>query len=312
MARFAPLLCAVLLVLAPLGAASLGAWNRHAPLPAPRTEVAAGVVGGEIVVVGGFESDGSASARVDAYSPSSDRWRRLPDLPVAVHHSSAVGHGTRLYVLGGYAEGGAPLRSAFVFDRGRWRTLPRLPHPRAAAGAALARGRIVVVGGVARTSGSRLARNALSLHLSTRRWSVIAGATPREHLGVTSLGGVVYAVAGRTSGLDTNVAHFESYRPGDRRWRRLPPVPDPRGGTGAAAVRGLVVSAGGEELGGTIGEVYAYRVSARRWQRLEDLPTPRHGLGVVAIGGSVFVIAGGPQPGLTVSGANESLRLPTD
>jgi hypothetical protein len=55
--------------------------------------------------------------------------------------------------------------------------------------------------------------------------------------------------------------------------------------------------------------VYAYRIADRQWIRLDDLPTPRHGLGVAAVGGRVFVIGGGPDPGLTVSGANESLDV---
>ncbi|HXG75081.1 MAG TPA: hypothetical protein VNJ53_00780, partial [Gaiellaceae bacterium] len=173
--------------------------------------------------------------------------------------------------------------------------------------AALAAGRIVVAGGV--TAGGRLARNALALDLRTRRWSVVPGPAPREHLGVTGYRGVVYAVAGRTAGLDTNLPRFESYRPGERRWRPLRPVPDARGGTGAAALRGLVVSVGGEEPGGTIGEVLAYRIAERRWIRLDDLPTPRHGLGVVALGDRVYALAGGPEPGLTVSAANEALTV---
>ena len=135
--------------------------------------------------------------------------------------------------LGGYTVDGVPQRSIRVLERGRWRALPRMPFARAAAGAAVAGGKIIVAGGVT-TGATRLARNALSFDLRTRRWSVVPGPTPREHLGVASLGGIVYAVAGRTSGLDTNLIHFESYRPGDRSWRRLPPVPDPRGGTGAA------------------------------------------------------------------------------
>jgi hypothetical protein len=56
-------------------------------------------------------------------------------------------------------------------------------------------------------------------------------------------------------------------------------------------------------------EVLAYRVSKRRWLRLPDLPTPKHGLGVAALGGHVFVIGGGPEPGLTVSSANEALPV---
>jgi len=182
-----------------------------------------------------------------------------------------------------------------------------MPLPRAAAGAGVAAGKIIVAGGVG--AGRRLAQNALSFDLRSRRWSVVAGPTPREHLGVASLAGTVYAVAGRTSGLDTNLLHFESYRPGDRSWRRLQPVPDPRGGNGAAGLAGLIVSVGGEEPGGTISEVLAYRVAERRWVQLEDLPTPRHGIGVAALGGRMFVIGGGPEPGLTVSAANEALEI---
>ena len=120
----------------------------------------------------------------------------------------------------------------------------------------------------------------------------------------------MYAVAGRTFGLDTNLSTFESYQPGARRWQRLAPVPGKRGGTGAAGSGRLIVSAGGEEFAGTIRTVFAYDVVTRRWRRLPDLPTPRHGLGVVAVGNRVHVVAGGTQPGLAgVSGMNEFLRL---
>lgn len=276
-------------------------------MPLPRTEVSAAAVAGEIVVLGGFTIDGGAARRVDAYSPTRDGWRRLPDLPIGVHHAMAVGAGGKVYVLGGYTAAGATLRTAFVLKRGAWRALPRMPFPRAAAGAGVAGGRIVVAGGVG--EGRRLARNALVFDLRTRRWSVAPGPTPREHLGVTSFAGTIYAVGGRTAGLDTNLLDFESFRPGDRAWRRLQPVPDPRGGTGAAALAGRVVSVGGEEPGGTIEEVLEYRIAERRWMRLADLPTPRHGVGVAALGGRVYVIGGGPEPGLTVSSANETLRL---
>ena len=230
---------AVLAAAALLGATATGAapsaWEARAPMPLPRTEVSAAVFGSEIVVLGGFTIDGGASRRADAYSPARDVWRRLPDLPIGVHHAMAVGVGGEPYVLGGYSGAGATLRTAFVLERaggGRCRACrsrARLRVPR--------RGRrIVVAGGIG--EGRRLARNALAFDLRTRRWSVVPGPTPREHLGVTSLGGVVYAVGGRTAGLDTNLLNFESYRPGDRAWQRLQPVPDPRGGTGAAALAG--------------------------------------------------------------------------
>ena len=64
---------------------------------------------------------------------------------------------------------------------------------------------------------------------------------------------------------------------------------------------------GGERPQGTIASVYAYELRTKRWLRLADLPTPRHGLGVVASADRVYAVAGGPQPGLTVSGAVESI-----
>ena len=86
-------------------------------------------------------------------------------------------------------------------------------------------------------------------------------------------------------------------------------MPDARGGTALAAVRGTLVSAGGEAPSGTIASVYRYRPSTGRWARLADLTTPRHGLAVVGVVGTLYVIGGGPRPGLTVSDANESLQV---
>jgi hypothetical protein len=300
------------LVLALIGgarAADAAQWQRGAVLPVARSEVPAATFGAEIAVVAGFTADGTASTRADAYAPAGDTWRRLPDLPLAVHHAMAAGAQGRLYVLGGYGSEGRPQRTAFVLAGDTWQPLPPLPFPRAAAGTAVVDGRIVVAGGVVRVSGRWLARNALAFDLRTGRWSVVPGPRPREHLGVAALAHRVYAVAGRVYGFDTNLATFESWRPGERRWRPLPQVPRPRGGTGAAAVGGRIVSVGGEETAGTIEEAYAYRVASGRWQRLPNLPTPRHGLGVAAFRGSVFVMGGGVQPGLSVSSANEWLRV---
>ena len=282
-------------------------WQQGAPLPDARGEVAAAVAGAEIAVVGGFDRSGSDSPRVDAYSPARDTWRRLPDLPAPVDHAMAAAAGGRLYVLGGYGPSRAPRRSAWILSRGgRWRALPPLPAARAAGGAAVLRGRLYVVGGVGPHG---LARAAYVLDLRRRRWSALPGPTPRQHLAVTSAGGRLYALAGRTAGFDTNMTTFESLAPPERRWRRLPPVPSKRGGTGAAAVGATIVSVGGEAPQGTIRTVYGFDFRSRRWRRLPDLPTPRHGLAVAAVAGAVYAIAGGTTPGLATSGANEFLPV---
>ncbi|MGE5274896.1 MAG: Kelch repeat-containing protein [Verrucomicrobiota bacterium] len=296
-------------MISPVLAALALAWVTATPLPQPRTEVGTAVLGDQIVVVGGLTGDGAASARADAYSTASGRWRRLPDLPAAVHHPLVASGGERVYVAGGYGGAlgaGRRLRSVFAFDGIRWRSLPRMPEPRAAGGAAVVRGRLYVVGGV---GAAGLARRAFALDLGTRRWSVAPSPTPRQHLAVTAAGGRIYALGGRRAGYDTNVATFESWAPGEERWRRLPDVPGARGGTGAAVAAGSLVSVGGEEPAGTIASVYAWHLTRGGWRRLPDLPAPRHGLGVAAVGTRVYAVAGGPEPGLTVSGANQYLDL---
>jgi N-acetylneuraminic acid mutarotase len=294
-----------------LAAGSTAKWERGAPLPVARGEVAAARVGGEIFVVGGFAADGQNSPRVDAYSPAGNSWRQVPDLPVSVDHTTAAGYRGKLYVAGGYAADRSRLTTLFSFSSGSWTRLPPMPEERAAAGAAIVGGKLYVVGGVtAGASGGRaLARTALVYDIARRRWSSIPGPTPREHLGVASLGSRVYAVGGRLAGADTNLRLLEAYTPGAKSWRRLAPVPGRRGGTAAAGLGRWLVSAGGETPTVTIRTVYRYDVRRRRWSRLPNLPTPRHGLGVTAFGRKVYVIGGGTTPGLAVSSANESLTI---
>jgi N-acetylneuraminic acid mutarotase len=284
-----------------------GTWQNEPALPLPRTEVAGAVVRGEIYVVGGYLANGQSSRRVDVYSPAARRWRRERDLPLAVNHAVAAAYRGRLYVIGGYGGNGRTLRSTFVLANGRWRVAAPLPVPRAAAAAAVAGGRIYVVGGVRRPG--VLARAAFAFDARRQRWLTVPGPTPREHLAAASLGGKIYAVAGRLGGIDTNQTTVESLTAGARSWNAVTPIPEARGGTGAATTTGRLISVGGEAPTGTIASAFVYAPASRRWERLPDLPTPRHGLAVVAVGRRVFVIGGGPRPGLFVSGANESLNL---
>jgi len=292
------------------GLPAAGAWRSEPPLPVPRGEVAAAVIGSEIAVVGGFLAGGQSSARVDAYVPGTRRWRRLPDLPQGVNHALAAGWLGRLYVAGGYGSGGR-LRTAWMLDGQRWCPLPRLPYGLAAGGAAVIAGSLYLVGGVAATPDrSALVRRTLVLDLAhPSRWRLAPGPTGREHLAVAVAHGRIYAIGGRTAGFDTNTRLVESWAPGEASWRREPPLPEARGGTGAAAVGDEIASIGGEAPGGTIASVYAFDATSRRWRRLPDLPTPRHGLAVAALGTRVYAIGGGRMPGLAVSGVDESLAV---
>jgi non-specific serine/threonine protein kinase len=290
---------------AALAASAALGWTQEPELPVPRTEVAAAVSGGDVLVVGGFEADGTVTQRTDLYDPRSREWRRGPDLPQPLHHASAASLRGAAVVLGGYGQGG-PTATAIRLRGDAWEELPPLPVVRAAAAAVALRGKLYVVGGV----GPRgLAKAMLVYDPVARRWSQARGPSPREHLAAAAAGGRVYVLGGRSAGYDTNTALVESWAPGERRWRRERPLPEGRGGTAAATIAGgTVVSIGGESPRGTHPRVFARDPRTGRWSRLPDLPTSRHGLGAVTLGGATYVVGGGPEPGLTVSGANEVLR----
>ena len=256
-------------VVVPCARAAAPTWKRAASLPVPRTEVAAARNGNEIVVVGGYLPSGDTTNQADAFNPMTNRWRRLPTYPLNVNHAAAATWRGQIVVAGGYPHTRPPTDRVYTFARGAWQELARMPEGRGAAGAAVVGDTLLVVGGIGPNG---LAATMLALDLTRNTWRTIAGPTPREHLAVTATGGRVYALAGRTAGLDTNVRTLESWRPGNRRWTRHAAIPRSRGGTGAAAVGRTIVSVGGEEPAGTIRTVYAFDTRTRRWRRLADLP----------------------------------------
>ena len=119
----------------------------------------------------------------------------------------------------------------------------------------------------------------------------------------------MYVVGGRVGGVGNNLATAEVFDPGGGRWASVAELPTPRGGLAATATAGGQVVAVGGEAAATFSEAEAFDPDSGRWRSLPPLPTPRHGLGVVAVGEVVYVLAGGPRPGLHTSAANEAIDL---
>jgi hypothetical protein len=67
---------------------------------------------------------------------------------------------------------------------------------------------------------------------------------------------------------------------------------------------------GGESPAGTFNHNEEFDPAAGIWTTRAPMPTARHGLGAVALGELIYVVGGGPRPGLSVSGANEVYRPP--
>jgi N-acetylneuraminic acid mutarotase len=289
-------------------------WRTLPAAPTARQQFASAVVGGQIWLAGGLRStpDGPRATRtVESFDPAIKSWNAGPPLPLPLNHEAGATYRGRFVVIGGWLPRGDDVSAqtvgrVYTLSGQSWKTLPPLRHPRAAAAAATASGRLVVVGGQA---DDRLVPSVEVF--DGHRWSDGAPIpTPREHLAAVSDGRYVYAVGGRRLSSSKNLATLERYDPVADRWQRLPSMPAPRGGFGAAVVGGNLVAAGGETPTGALRTVASYNFRSRRWSTLAPLPFAVHGEAVTAVGRSVYVIGGGRRAGHFAStNAAEVLEL---
>jgi len=305
------------------GSPTSGAWRTLAPMPTPRTEVAVAELNGKIYVIGGFEADGSPSAKVEVYDPTTDTWSEHLSLPEPRHHAAAISLNDSLLVIGGFRESFEDPQSTVYQYReewGQWHKRSPLNTARGGHAATKFSGSPVVVGGVGKDSSGGIASLASTEQMDTgsERWHEVERAfrTPRDHLVAAAvtlasddqLFDRVHVIGGRSNlefsrNLDDNESLTD---PED--WA---PLPTARSGIAAATCCEVLLEQriyvfGGESPDGTFDTVEAYDPWTDQWQTLPPMPTARHGLGAAVVDGTIYVIGGGPTPGLSVTGANEA------
>ena len=84
-------------------------------MPTPRSGIAAGVLDGRILVVGGEGPSGTFN-QVEGYDPAAKTWRSFAPLPTARHGLAAAVVGHRIYVIaGGPTPGGSASSVVEIF-----------------------------------------------------------------------------------------------------------------------------------------------------------------------------------------------------
>lgn len=128
-----------------------GTWSSVAPLPSPRSDLAAYAHGGKIYVFGGCTgSEFAVTNAVDVYDVADDTWSTAPaDMPTPRSSMYAAGgKGDTVFVIGGQANGiQLTTNEAYDIAKNTWSTATPMPSPRAEMGLASHGGRIYTVGG---------------------------------------------------------------------------------------------------------------------------------------------------------------------
>ena len=279
-----------------------GIWSSLAPMPTPRSEVAAAKLNEKIYVFGGF---GAGATKNEEYDPQSNTWRNLAPIPQGVDHAAAVPLGGKIYLIGGFDGRFRPVDTVWSYDpmSDIWDRKADLPTPRGALGAAVVDGKIYAIGGsgVGGDVGTTEQYDPV-----TDTWlSRSLMPTPRDHVAIAVVEGKIYVAGGRLGSFARNLPNNEVYTPRTDTWAKKAPLPTPRSGIAAATVKGRIYVFGGEETGGTFDTNERYSPGTDSWGNMPPLPTARHGHGAVTLGDRIYTLAGGSTPGGSSSAINE-------
>lgn len=289
------------------------AWRPHPPLPTELGEVAAGVVGRYLYVVG------EGTDETLRYDLGQGEWSSVvAPRPFRGDHHAAEVLGGKLYLFGGFhAEGRTQIYDPAV---DWWRLGAPMPFAAASSASAVIGGRIYLAGGIV---GDSTTPEAAVYDPASDTWRRIAPMPAgRNHAASATDGRRLFVFGGRGKGSgEQNVvangfADVQIYDPATDRWTTsadpsagLAPLPQARGGMGKAVyLGGNFHILGGETRdgpGATAERVYArvdiYDPKRNTWRQGRDMPVPRHGIFPVEVGGRIFVPGGG-----TTAGASRS------
>ncbi|MGH3442675.1 MAG: Kelch repeat-containing protein, partial [Nitriliruptorales bacterium] len=226
-------------------------------------------------------------------------WEALPPVPTPRTEVAAAATDERIYVIGGFVEGGAttPLVEVYDVESRTWSRGPDLPVAVNHAMAAAREDDVVVAGGYL---GPGLANPTNRVfRLAGDGWEEMEPMPgPRAAGGAAFVGRRLHVVAGIGEGglaADMFVLAADAAR-----WSAAP-GPTPREHLGVAAPGGSLTAVAGRTGGmaSNLAVVERYDPDARRWEALPDLPTPRGGLAATATDDGLLVAVGGEQPGGT-------------
>ena len=136
-------------------------WTAGPDLPLPRHHLVAAGLDGKLYAAGGraglldTNNDEPPVGELDRYDPQTERWERLPEMPLPAGYMGITTAAGKVVIVGGEDQthwedgGGSVTPTAWAFDprTDRWQRLPDLHIERRGMGAAQANGRVYVLMG---------------------------------------------------------------------------------------------------------------------------------------------------------------------
>lgn len=282
------------------------AWSKGPDLPVKLGEVAVGVIGNNIYVVG--EGD------TGTYVLENFRtWRRVADRPHPGDHHSAQVSGGKLYLFGGLGDGSERAVQVYTPSSNSWSTRARLPFDFGSGSTALyttsSGPKVLACGGIA---GSETHDLCATYDVRTNTWTQHGSVMTvgRNHAGFCVFNKRMLVIGGRNGGNVVGPAFDDAQTvsltgsPSAGTFKKLP---NPRAGVGnCVAHSGSVWVFGGEynrqqlpsfrsetgaNAGGAVAGILQFKNGV--WKAKGSMPQAKHGIYPVVKDGVVYIIGGG-------------------
>lgn len=273
--------------------------------PMPRGENAFARVGDQFYLFGGRKKQ-----TVDVYTPKTNQWKQVAQVPMEMHHFQAVEYKGEIYVLGAFTGDyphETPIPNIYIYNpkKDEWRKGAEIPQDRrrGAAGVTVYKDKIYLISGITDGHWDGHVTWVDAFDPKTGKWTKLADIPhARDHFQAAVVGDQLVVAGGRKSTqkikrvLDITVPEVDIYDFKQNTWKTLPAaqnIPTQRAGCTAVTVGNQVLIIGGESPQKLAhNQTEAFDLKTNTWQTLPTLQTGRHGTQAVVYNNKVYIAAG--------------------
>jgi N-acetylneuraminic acid mutarotase len=254
-----------------LMSSGLGSWTTKAPMPTPRSALAAAVIYNAshqpiLYAIGGSNNTSLALRRVEAYNFATNTWTRKAALPSGrwVTDGASVING-KIYLVGGLNSSGGLTSSLYVYDpaTNTWSSKASLPVKTTHGVSGVIEGKLYVLVSDCDGCETRYVRRLYRYDPSSNSWTRRADC-PRQHVSPAGnvIGGKLYVASGNDEN-QVPQTWLDAYNPATNTWTAKAPLPAPRIAAPAAVLADNLYILGGKA--GEDASMIAYDPATNTW-----------------------------------------------
>jgi N-acetylneuraminic acid mutarotase len=294
-----------------------------ADLPKAVTEAGGVCMNDSFFLLGGLGPFAQSYSSFFCFSFKTQSWKKIKDFPCPISHPGIVAGNGKIYVAGGFNPLGIRIRgfmfanwkprsSFMIYDPStdKWTRGVDMPAPRGAGGVCYFDSSVYYAGGIEQNK--QICNTLLKYDLRTNRWdSLPPMPTPRDHLRMEAVDGMLYAISGRKDDLRFNLTCVEAFDIKNNSWSNKANIPVGRGGLGSVVFNGKIYTFGGENVWSCFNNFEEYDPETDQWRILNNLPEPRHGICAGVINNEIHMVSGGLKPRISISSVHRIIKINT-